>query len=633
MGTADPYAPYRPLSADEVARVAEIVRRDHDVTDTTRFAAITLREPVLRETAPPRQANATMFDRHTGLITELVVDLSGDGSVTVTASVADAMPYLLMEEAFLSMEAVRTDERWQAAMKRRGIDDWSKVQLDPWPPGTFDEPWYEGGRRITRVLSYYREHPHDNGYGRPIEGVMAIVDLATEEVVEVVDTGVVDVPTDRASYYPGDNQPQRADRRALDITQPDGPSFTIDGYTLRWQGWSMSVSLHPVQGLVLHRVTYTHAGTERSVLHRAALSEMVVPYGDTDELHRWKNAFDCGEWGLGRMTNSLTLGCDCLGEVHYLDGVLADEAGNPWIIENAICIHEEDFGILWKHHDLHSGTTEVRRRRRFVVSAIHTVGNYEYAFYWYFYEDGTIGHEAKMTGILQTKAVPVGTVDPYATTVAPGVVAPHHQHLFSMRLEWDLDGGPCTVSEVDVVADEGGASDPYVNGFRPHATVLETESQAVRTVDPATSRSWLVTNRSVTGGLGQHPAFKLLLGAPPTLLGGEGSMIRARAGFATANLWVTPYDPSEMRAAGEYPNQSAGGDGLPAFVAADREIVDTDVVTWLTFGITHIARPEDWPVMPTEPVGFTLLPFGFFDRNPTLDVAPSPANHCHTDDA
>jgi primary-amine oxidase len=262
-----------------------------------------------------------------------------------------------------------------------------------------------------------------------------------------------------------------------------------------------------------------------------------------------------------------------------------------------------------------------------VVSSIHTVGNYEYAFYWYFHEDGTIAHDVKMTGILQTKAVDGHGADAHATVVAPGLAAPHHQHLFCMRLHWDLDGGPNTVVEVDVLPDPPGSDNPFANGFHTAETVIERESDGPRKVDAARSRTWMVQNRSITNGLGQPPSYRLVPGPTPTLLAGEGSMIRRRAAFATANLWVTPWAPGEDRAAGDYPNQHDGNDGLPRFVTQDRPVADADVVMWHTYGLTHVARPEDWPVMPTEPVGFSLVPFGFFDRNPALDVAPSAA-HC-----
>src|SRR5207248_11006376 len=125
--------------------------------------------------------------------------------------------------------------------------------------------------------------------------------------------------------------------------------------------------------------------------------------------------------------------------------------------------------------------------------------------------------------------------------------------------------------------------------------------------------------------LGQPVGYKLVPGATPTLLASPGSSVGRRAAFATRNLWVTPYRPDERRAAGEYPNQHPGGDGLPAWTAADRDLAGTDVVLWYTFGVTHIARPEDWPVMPVEYTGFTLAPVGFFARHPALDVPPTPS--------
>jgi primary-amine oxidase len=391
--------------------------------------------------------------------------------------------------------------------------------------------------------------------------------------------------------------------------------------------------MDPYEGLVLHTVGYEDGGRLRSILHRASISEMVVPYGHPGPMHGWKNAFDAGEWGLGRMANSLTNGCDCLGEIRYLDATFADEHGEATTIANAICLHEEDYGILWKHQDMHAGTTEVRRSRRMVISSIATVGNYEYGFYWYLYLDGTIQLEVKLTGIMSTMAIDpaTGAVD-HATQVAPALAAPYHQHLFCARLDLDVDGPVNEVHEVDVVPDPAGADNPWGNGFHTQVTVLANELAARRCVDPSRSRTWKIVNPDVRNRLGQPVAYKLIPGSTPTLLADPTSSVGGRAGFAAHNLWVTPYRPDERRAAGEHPNQSGGGDGLPAWTAADRDLTGTDVVLWHSFGVTHIPRPEDWPVMNVEYAGFQLVPFGFFDRNPALDVPP-PAAHCTAEEA
>jgi primary-amine oxidase len=258
------------------------------------------------------------------------------------------------------------------------------------------------------------------------------------------------------------------------------------------------------------------------------------------------------------------------------------------------------------------------------------VGNYEYGFYWYFYLDGNIQLEVKLTGIVSPMAVEPGTQPEFANLVAPGLAAPHHQHLFNVRLDVDLDGPVNSVYEVEAQPVPPGPDNPWKNAFRQASTLLGSELQARREVNPATTRTWKVVNPDARNALGQPVGYKLVpTMSTPTMLAHPDSSVGRRAGFARHNLWVTPYHPDERRGAGDHPNQHAGGDGLPRWTAADRPIVATDVVLWYTFGVTHFVRPEDWPVMPVEYTGFLLSPVGFFDRNPALDVPP-PASACHT---
>jgi primary-amine oxidase len=267
-----------------------------------------------------------------------------------------------------------------------------------------------------------------------------------------------------------------------------------------------------------------------------------------------------------------------------------------------------------------------------VINFVATVGNYEYAFAWYLYLDGNIQLEVKLTGIVSPMAIEPGTQPEFANVVAPGVAAPHHQHLFNVRLDLDLDGTANEVYEVDAETVPYGPDNPWGNAFRPAVTRLDSETQARRVMNAATSRHWKVVNPHVTNGLGQPVAYKLVpTMSTPTLLAHPDSSVGKRAGFAQHNLWATPYAADERRAAGEHPNQHEGGDGLPRWTAQDRSLVDTDVVLWYTFGVTHFVRPEDWPVMPVEYAGFLLTPAGFFDRNPALDLPPS--KHCHDGDA
>jgi primary-amine oxidase len=631
------------LTGDEITTAVAVLRESGRVPEGAVFSHLVLHEPAKEDLAQwkagdpvDREVRALIVPGPSLQLVEAVVSVT-HREIRAWREVEGMRPAVLMTEAINAIFTTKEHPEYQAALAKRGITDLDAVQIDPWPAGVFGYD-AEHERRIARCISFLREDATDNGYARPIEGVIVHFDLGRNEVIEVIDHGVVPLPPNRASYYSEDQPRLRTGLKPLTISQPEGPSFAIDGNLVRWQKWQFRVAFDPYEGLVLHQVAYEddHGNGNgsgerrlRSILHRASVTEMVVPYGDPGPMHGWKNAFDAGEWGLGRMTQSLVLGCDCVGEIHYFDATLANEQGEPWVIDHAICMHEEDYGILWKHVDLFGGRAEVRRSRRLVVSFISTVGNYEYGFFWYFYLDGTVQLEVKLTGIVSPMAIEPGTQPEFANVVAEGVAAPHHQHLFSARLDFDVDGHVNEIYEVEAEPVAAGPDNPWHNAFRQKATHLTTELTARREIDARRSRYWRIVNPETRNGLGQPTSYTLLpTMTTPTMFADPQSPVGKRAGFAAHNLWVTPYARDERRAAGEYPNQHAGGDGLPAWTAADRSIARTDLVCWYTFGVTHFVRPEDWPVTPVEYCGFVLKPVGFFDRNPALDVPPS--EHCPT---
>jgi primary-amine oxidase len=380
------------------------------------------------------------------------------------------------------------------------------------------------------------------------------------------------------------------------------------------------------EGLTIHDVRYSGHGRARPILYRASLTEMVVPYGDPRPTQARKNAFDVGEYGMGMCANSLQLGCDCVGHIEYLDAFLCDSRGRDFTIPNAICVHEEDYGILWKHTDRRlPDAPQVRRSRRLVISSISTVENYEYGFFWYFYQDGNIQFEIKLTGILSLGAAHEGETPKHGTMVAPLLYAPNHQHFFNVRLDVGIDGIKNTVQQVDVVPDEIDEANPFENAFHTRVTDLKTEHQALAHLNLESGRAWRFVNPSVKNALGNPVGYKFFPGDNAYPFASPRASWRRRAGFVNHHVWVTPYRPEEKYAAGDYPNQSRGGDGLEKWTREDRPIENSDVVFWYTFGHTHIPRPEDCPVMPTAYIGFLLKPNGFFDENPANDVPPSPS--------
>jgi primary-amine oxidase len=611
--------PLDPLTREEIVAAAAAIGGAKEFPRNGKFATLVLKEPAKRDVLAwtagspmRREAFATILDRPHNRTFEAVVDLTS-AKVTSWTEVKGVQPAVLDSEYDVFAKVVKDDPRWQAAMKKRGITDFDKVQVDNWAVGEVAPRFRH--TRLLRAVSYLKED-QTNFYGRPIEGVIALVDMNAEKVVELVDTGVRPLPPP-SQEFDMKSTGTRAAPAPLVITQPAGAGFTMQGHEVRWQKWRFRYTMHPREGLVLQQVGYEDEGRVRPILYRAALSEMAVPYGDTERNWRWRSAFDIGEYGMGRLASSIEPNTDAPPNATLLDATFAGDDGKPYVLSKAIGIYERDGGMLWKHYESYSKTNESRRARELVVFFIATIGNYDYAVNWIFHQDGVLEVDAALTGIMLPKGV-ASAADGHV--VAKNVAAPHHQHFFNFRLDFDVDGPNNAVHEMNTTAAPAGPDNPFLNGMVMKETMLSTERAAERDMNMATARTWMVANPSATNALGGHTSYILVPGGNAVPYVGVTSEVRRRAGFINHPFWTTKYHDGEMYAGGMYPNQSLGGGGLGAWAANDEPIANQDVVVWYTMGITHIPRPEEWPVMPVTHIGFKMIPAGFFTRNPALDV-------------
>ena len=641
--------PLDPLSAAEITDVSALLQRDKGVqaagSDTPglgwRFASIELAEPGKAELAaftadgsvPARRATVICLNRTTNTTYRGVVSLTDDRLETFE-HVPGVQANFTVDEFLECDQLLRTNPELVAALAERGITDMDLVFFDTWTYGDAVAPPEFRDRRLGWSDTWLKDGPGMNPYAHLVSGLHCVIDVNTMEVLRVENGPHVDPPSVMGEYAPR-HIPEhiRAARQRdtitpLHITQPEGPSFTLDGNLLEWQNWSLRIGFNYREGMTLHTVAYRDGDRTRSIAHRLSFAEMVVPYRDPSPDHYRRTAFDIGEWGLGFMTTSLELGCDCLGEIRYLDAVLHDSKGEPYTITNAICIHEEDNAVLWKHVDHHEGA-EVRRMRRLTLSFHVTVANYEYLVYWRLHQDGNIECEVRATGIMVTTPLAPGAPNPNGTLVDERTYAPFHQHFLVARLDLDVDGTDNTVFASESYAEPVGPDNPHGLSVVVRNTPLRTEEEGKQDVDFATQRGWKVMNTNVVSRLGTHPSYKLVpTGALPPMFD-PASPVMKRANVIGHTLWVTPNNAEERWPAGEFVNQSVADTGLGEWTKANRSIDNTDVVLWYVFGLHHITRPEDWPIMPVDIVSFWLKPFGFFDRNPALDVPASPPEGCH----
>lgn len=627
--------PLDPLTADEISAARQVLVDAGLLGATTRVAQQLPVEPSKSELASwrpgdaiERRVNVTLLDTATGRSSEATVSITGSAVLETRELTTDQAPYgqpqYLFEEYERAEQIAKASAEWRSAMRRRGLGEHIELAFcAPLAPGYFARA-DEVGRRVIRSLTFLRFHESDSPWAHPVEGLILHIDLTTNEVIRIEDEGDVPVPQGHGNYGLDVQGPARTSLKPIEITQPEGVSFTVDGSQVTWENWKFRVGFNAREGLALNQLTFRDGDEDRPVLHRASVPEMVVPYGDTTSTRFWISYFDAGEYLLGKNANSLALGCDCLGVIHYFDGFVADDHGHAVKIPQVVCMHEEDYGILWKHTDL-DGTTDVRRSRRLVISYFSTIGNYDYGFFWYLYLDGTIQLEAKATGIVFSGAGHPGSTNPHAPEIAPGLFAPVHQHLFCARLDTAIDGEDNTLHEIEVAGIPTGPENPHGNAFTWTSRQLTMEAEAQRLANPLAGRTWEIASAHRTNRVGKPTSYHLLPQGGPVLLAQPDSTVHARATFATKHLWATAFDPSERFPAGDYPNAHAGGAGLPQWTSANRDLDGTDLVLWHVFGPTHVPRPEDWPIMPVDYSGFTFKPYGFLDENPALDL-PSGAD-------
>jgi primary-amine oxidase len=607
-----------------------VVKKDKSLTEFARFPNISLQEPdkqtVLnfkKGDAIPRQAFLVILEPRLNKTYEAIVDTKASKIIS-WQEVSTGQPPLLDEEYEILDQVAKADIRWQEAMKKRGITDFENVIIDGWATGMMSEKEQASGKRLIRGITYYKGKDRNNYYGAPIEGLSVTVDLNNRQVFEVRDTGIVPFSKANFDYDEKTLSPLQKALKPLRIQQPQGTTFQIKGNEVSWQNWKFRYLMHPREGLVLYLVTYNDKGKDRMILYRAGLSEMLVPYSDTSREWAVRSAFDVGEYRFGWLSTPLDKGNDVPENTVLLNTLFADDNGEPYIGENIIGIYEKDAGILWRHYDFNTETFEGRRARQLVVSTVAAIGNYDYGINWIFHEDGTLEQRSDLTGIMLAKATHDVTNahnhgDQFGTLVAANVEAINHQHFLNFRLDFDVDGVKNSVTEMKV-STLSPEKNPFGNAFTMSERNLQQESEAIRDVNLAESRAWMVMNKNQKNSLGMPTSYMLMPSTNSIYYPNFQANSRQRGEFATHHFWATRYKANELYAAGDYPNQGKKGRGLPQYTADNESLDNEDLVVWYTYGVTHIPRPEEWPIMTVHPAGFKIMSWGFFDQNPVLNV-------------
>lgn len=624
--------PLDPLSWQEYWTVLETLQETGNLDGNTRFSHINLVPPD-KETvwtwngtgSVPRMAYATV---HQGSDTyKAIVDLKNQ-TLESWEKLEGIQPTWLEEEFGKMSDIAKENPEFIEAMKKRGYEDLSLIDIFFGPPGYFgtDE---EIGRRIAHGHasdpSGYR-----NNWGRHIEGVTIVADMNMMEILRVVDEGVVPVSKTNIDFDSGSIPNVREVPGKIFFHQPNGAGFKIEGHQIEWQKWKFHVRPDHRVGMVISTVSYSDGDDERKVMYEGFLSEIFVPY--MDPAFGWypRNFIDLGEYTAGGFTNPLIRGLDAPDHAHYMDGLFMHDNGRPKHVTNLIAIFERENGDpSWRHNSSDMGP-ESRVKRDLVVRAAAVVGNYDYILDWVFQQDGSITVRAGASGIAEAKSAIqkdageaglAGTRDDaYGRFVDPHIVAVNHDHYFSYRLDMDVDGSDNSL-QIDRLTTKMLPEDhPRRSVWVGESTIAKTESDAKLKKMMENPALWRVISNSRKNHVGYPTSYQLMPGMTALTKLSDDDYPRRRAGYINNHLWVTPHHAGELFAAGEFPTLSTPGQGLPEWTSANRSIENEDIVIWYTMAMHHMVRAEDWPVMPVLWHSFELRPFDFFNRNPALDL-------------
>ncbi|KAK6783184.1 hypothetical protein RDI58_020981 [Solanum bulbocastanum] len=642
-----PNHPLDPLTIGEIQKVKKIVNSIAEF----RIKGCVLHSVVLEEPEkevvlnwrkghrlPPRKA--AVVARALGVVHVLSVDIETGRVTRRETGSYSGYPILTIEDMVTAISAPFASSDFNRSIIQRGVD---LADLACLPIST---GWYEKMEEKQRVIKVqcYTLKDTINFYMRPIEGLTVLLDLDTQQVIEIIDEGKsIPIPKAANTDYRFSRIKKNTQKinllKPISIEQPNGPSFTIENnHLVKWANWEFHLKPDPRAGVIISQamVQDPDTGKMRNVMYKGFTSELFVPYMDPTDAWYFKTYMDAGEYGFGLQAMPLDPLNDCPRNAYYMDGVFVAADGTPYVRSNMICVFERYAGdIGWRHAECPiTGLSirEVRPKVTLVVRMAASVANYDYIVDWEFQNDGLIRPKVGLSGILMVKGSPYVNMNQvnqneylYGTLLSENIIGVIHDHYVTFHLDMDIDG-PSNNSFVKVNLQKemtSSGESPRRSYLKAVRNVAKTEKDAqikLKLYDPS---EFHVINSNKKSRVGNPVGYKVVPGGTAASLLDHDDPPQKRAAFTNNQIWVTPYNESEQWAAGLFVYQSQGDDTLAIWSDRDRAIENKDIVLWYTLGFHHIPCQEDFPIMPTVSSSFEIKPVNFFESNPILNIPPN----------
>ncbi|KAL0489811.1 primary-amine oxidase [Acrasis kona] len=511
---------------------------------------------------------------HTYEATVSITDQQVIDFKNITSTIKGQAPITSTETQDL-LNVLKQNPAWTNAIALRGYGTQTPLtsfsELSCFPRGSSKT---NNTDRLVWVECY---HSSSNVWLTPVEGLSALVDICNNKVIQVIDDGVSPSRTVRSINR---NRPVFSEVLSY---QPGGPSFTISGHFVQWDGWKFHLKQDFKAGLVLSLVTFF----DRNVMYQAYLSELITQHTDPylGKMHR--EGLEIAEFGLG--TFMVDVGSSCPSHAHKMTVEFATSNGGTRSVVGGACIFETYNGLL-------------------ILRAKYSIRSFDYTFDIEFERGGSINYKVAVdgTGVIFT------THDREQFIVSANTSLYQSDHFFTFYLDIDVESdhnNAFMVKRREEVSKNGGTV------FSKSGQYIHDTGAAKRNIDPSIIEFWaFVKVGAFNTATGNNVCYELQPGPHrhPFVTAG-------RTEYAGHHIWVTEFNDNKKFPAGSYANQGHG-DGLVEWAKTPSNIYKSDIVAWYTMGVTNYPRQEDYPYVKKMVSEFKIVPYNFFEDNVSVNT-------------
>ncbi|KAK6188975.1 hypothetical protein SNE40_005040 [Patella caerulea] len=407
--------------------------------------------------------------------------------------------------------------------------------------------------------------------------------------------------------------------------EPNGPRYTIEDDEVTYMQWKFTYKMSPTIGLQLFNIRFKG---ER-IAYELSMQEIAVLYAANSPASSMLYFADSA--GLfGTRTRGLLPGVDCPDYAHFQDiEIYTSNNGGYRRFEKAMCIFEQNNLMPLRRHRaygkigaFYGGLLDINLVVRIVISVI----NYDYVTDFIFHTNGAVEVKVASTGYLASGFY-TPAEEQYGTRIRENVIAHLHHHLFHFKADIDIKGtanrfSTWTIKTENKTDEWSSAPQNWHIQTKIKKSLKHSELSAVHKYNFNHPKYLIFSNANQTDKLGNQKSYRLKINGISKMKLPRDQGFEPSVSWSRYQMAVTKQKDSEYTSSSVYAMWDARDPvvNFQKYLDDNENIVDEDLVSWITLGTYHIPQTEHMPNTPTVGghLSFMLTPFNYFEEDPSM---------------